>query len=342
MPALTDKQKKERAKKLKERKDFIKEYAQQIINDREAEIERGETDNNGDPLDEITEDEAIEQATDYYKEFKKIRDKVEKKKKTGKKTTKKSSLGNDSKANEDRKKKGQQVSERAKELYYKSDGVTKRGKYTWPEAQAKAWEEYRKEHGEGKTSRKKSPCSGREPVDDECDEECPIKYKSKSGNEFCKSRPVRTSSIKPRRSPKSSSSIRGPKSNPLAMPGHLYLNAGKRVVFDASGKKVLESKNKPIEFKQVKSRRYLFDDNGNAVEVKVSSASKMTSKMTSKKTNKKSSSGDDDRAKKDRRNAQQREYRRRKKEEKEGRSRSRSKSADIDINEDEEIGNIRL
>jgi hypothetical protein len=290
MPALTDKQKKDRAKKLKQRKDGIQIIAEDIMkND-----------------DEISEEDAIEQATEYYKDWKKLQDKIKKKsassdKKRSSPDKKRSSSSGE--ANEKRSEYQKAITKRAQELYYRSDGVTKRGKYTWPEAQKKAHAEYKKEHGERKSSKKKSPCSGVEPDEnDECDEPCPVKYKSKSGNSFCKSKPKR--SVKPdKKSKKSSKSkktairsprIYGPKASPFNIRGHLHLGQGRKFT--------INNKGDPVEFKVVKHKRYLFDKKGKPVEVDVINEKSLVDKEQEKR---------------DKKNARQREYRRKKREESE-------------------------
>ena len=60
---LTDKQKKERAKKLKERKIGIQTLAEDLMKNHRK----------------LSEEDAIEQATEYYREYKKIQDKIKKK-----------------------------------------------------------------------------------------------------------------------------------------------------------------------------------------------------------------------------------------------------------------------
>jgi len=155
---LTDEQKTERKLKLAERKAYIRHQIKRIMR--------------FDPR--LTEDEAREEATDDYKQIKAeaVRDSKRK----------------NPKANKERSDYAKAVGLIASKLY-NSKNNTK----SWAEIQSIAHKQYKEKHGI--KSKKASSCKGVEPNDDdECDEPCSVKYKSKNGKSFCKSPAVRRAS----------------------------------------------------------------------------------------------------------------------------------------------------
>ena len=141
-------------------------------------------------------------------------------------------------ANEKRRKWGEEVSRIAQKIYRNKDGSVKDKNITWGDAMRMAREQYDKKN----PKKAKSKCSKVVPNEDgDCDEPCPVKYKSRTGNEYCKSKQTTV------RSPKKSRKIEN------TYVGYLPDCA---------------IKTKSIKFEEKEDKYYLFDADGNPVEIK--------------------------------------------------------------------------
>jgi hypothetical protein len=143
-------------------------------------------------------------------------------------------------ANEKRREWGEKVSRIAQKIYRNKDGSVKDKNVTWGEAMRMAREQYDKKN----PKKAKSKCSKVVPNEDgDCDEPCPVKYKSRNDNIYCKSKQTTTRSSKPKKTRKIENTYVG------------YLP-------DCA------IKTKSIKFEEKDDKYYLFDADGNPVEIK--------------------------------------------------------------------------
>lgn len=146
----------------------------------------------------------------------------------------------------------------AKRMHELAHKYEKKG-YTYKEAQKLANRDLKKLN-----PKKSSKCKGIEPnEDDECEEPCPVRSVSKSGNVYCKSKPSQR--LSPTRSPTRKQVFDKPIDNLFYIPGDLIITS--------TDKAVLMTPDKvSLEFVRKNGKLYLYDANNELIEIQPLSA----------------------------------------------------------------------